>query len=132
VLVLTTGNRNVLHLQNNMEETGLIDYWKSFYHLSEPEIFRYVYGEYSPVYINISLLPCPPGFMLTKDPPFKCDCNRLLQQFSGVSCYIESERIGRSGLVWVGLIEDDHETPTWWSLITVHLTIAMKVRVLCL
>ena len=111
VLVLTTGNRNVLHLQNNMEETGLIDYWKSSYHLSDPETYRYVYGEYSPVYINISLLPCPPGFMLTKNPPFKCDCNRLLRQFSGVSCYIESERIGRSGLVWVGIIEDDHQTP---------------------
>ena len=30
------------------------------------EIYSY------PVYINISFRPCPPGFSLSKDPPFRC------------------------------------------------------------
>ena len=55
-----------------------------------------------PVYINISFLPCPPGFSLSRDPPFRCDCNQLLQQLPGVKCHIQDQTITRSGLVWVG------------------------------
>ena len=54
-----------------------------------------------PVYINISLRPCPPGFSLSKGPPFRCDCNQLMKQLPGVKCYIQVQTISRSGLVWI-------------------------------
>ena len=63
-----------------------------------------------PVYINISLRPCPPGFSLSKHPPFKCDCNQLMQQLPGVKCHIQDQTISRSGLVWIST--DGNETVT--------------------
>ena len=59
------------------------------------EIYRY------PVYINISFHPCPLGFSLSKDPPFRCDCNPLMQQLSAVKCHIQDQTMLRSGLVWI-------------------------------
>ena len=78
--------------------------WKDRYKTSdiEPIVHRD-----SPVYVNISFLPCPPGFMLTTDPKSKhhlCDCDRLLQQMHGIQCHIQDQTIGRSGLLWVGTI----------------------------
>ena len=61
-----------------------------------------------PVYINVSLRPCPPGFSLSKHPPFKCDCNQLMQQLPGVKCHIQDQIISRSGLVWIST--DGNET----------------------
>ena len=66
------------------------------------EIYSY------PVYINISFRPCPPGFSLSKDPPFRCDCNQLMKQLPGVKCHIQDETISRSGLVWIS--SDGNET----------------------
>ena len=60
--------------------------------------------------MNISLLPCPPGFMLTTHSPFRCDCILLLQQMQGIQCYIQDQAISCSGLLWVGMIQDDNET----------------------
>ena len=68
------------------------------------EIYSY------PVYINISFRPCPPGFSLSKDPPFRCDCNHLMKQLPGVKCYIQDQIISRSGLVWIST--DGNETVT--------------------
>ena len=68
------------------------------------EIYSY------PVYINISFRPCPPGFSLSKDPPFRCDCNRLMNQLPGVKCHIQDQTISRSGLVWI--TNDGNETVT--------------------
>ena len=68
------------------------------------EIYSY------PVYINISFRPCPPGFSLSKDPPFRCDCNRLMKQLPGVKCHIQDQIISRSGLVWIST--DGNETVT--------------------
>ena len=66
------------------------------------EIYSY------PVYINISFRLCPPGFSLSKDPPFRCDCNQLMKQLPGVKCHIQDQTISRSGLVWIST--DDNET----------------------
>ena len=60
--------------------------------------------------MNISLLPCPPGFMLTTNSPFKCDCNSILQQMHGIKCHIQEQIIVRSGLLWVGVIQDGNGT----------------------
>ena len=35
------------------------------------------YDYYTPVFINITILPCPSGFVLTEDPP-TCNCNKVL------------------------------------------------------
>ena len=66
------------------------------------EIYSY------PVYINISFRPCPPGFSLSKDPPFRCDCNHLMKQLPRVKCHIQDQTISRSGLVWIST--DGNET----------------------
>ena len=55
-----------------------------------------------PVYINISLRVCPPGFKLTTDRPYRCDCDKLLRKLLRVKCHIQDQTVERSGLVWVG------------------------------
>ena len=64
----------------------------------------------NPVYVNISILPCPPGFKVTAELPYRCGCNQILQSLNGVSCHIQDQTIGRSGLVWVGTLNNDNET----------------------
>ena len=66
------------------------------------EIYSY------PVYINVSFCPCPPGFLLSKHMPFRCDCNQLMKQLPGVKCHIQDQTISRSELVWIGT--DGNET----------------------
>ena len=66
------------------------------------EIYSY------PLYINISFCPCPPGFSISKYPPFKCDCNKLMKRFTEVKCHIQDQTISRSGLVWISM--DGNET----------------------
>ena len=77
------------------------------YHTSRVQPLLYANN---PVCVNIPILPCPVGFMLTTDAPFKCDCNQLLQQISGVHCNIQLQTFARSGLVWVGMISNDNTT----------------------
>ena len=60
------------------------------------EIYNY------PIFINISFRSCPLGFALSRNPPFKCDCNHLLQHMPRVKCEIQHQTISRDGLVWVG------------------------------
>ena len=69
-----------------------------------------IYYRNNPVYISIYLLPCPPGFHIRNIKPFKCDCNKLLQQIPNVYCYIQDQTIDCSGLVWVGMIDEDNAT----------------------
>ena len=58
-----------------------------------------------PVYINIPLEPCPPGFSITHKHPVTCDCVRQLRELPGVTCDIEDVTIYRSGQVWVGQLK---------------------------
>ena len=58
-----------------------------------------------PVYINIPLEPCPPGFSITHKHPVTCDCVRQLRELPGVTCDIENMTIYRSGQVWVGQLK---------------------------
>ena len=67
-----------------------------------PPKFRFpkeIYGY--PVYINISFRPCPLGFALSRDPPFRCDCNQLMQHLPEVKCHIQDQTILRSGQIWI-------------------------------
>ena len=103
MLVLTAQDSSVSKFLDDYTLDLKIDYYNA--HAVGPLVYSS-----NPVYINISLLPCPPGFMLTTDTPFKCDCDALLQQMHGVECYIQEQTIGRSGLQWVGIIQDDNGT----------------------
>ena len=60
------------------------------------EIYSY------PIFFNISFRSCPLGFALSRNAPFKCDCNYLLQLMPRVTCNIQHQIITRDGLVWVG------------------------------
>ncbi len=52
-----------------------------------------------PIYINITLLPCPLGFMLSDEPP-RCTCDTLLQD-NHISCNLTTQTVKRSGTAWV-------------------------------
>ena len=52
-----------------------------------------------PVFINISLLPCPPGFILS-DQAAKCVCHTSLQQHN-ITCNIDDQTVHQGGTVWV-------------------------------
>ena len=57
-----------------------------------------------PVFLNITLLKCPLGFVLNSVLA-KCDCNHLLQQIPGTICDIDDSTIERSGPVWIGTVD---------------------------
>ena len=76
----------ILNMQNNIhdyESTGHID----------PDLLS------TPVYINITLLPCPLGFTLSRSPS-KCVCDPQLRDID-ITCNINDQSIHRSGTVWV-------------------------------
>ena len=106
-LVLTAQYMYVSDIQNdyNLSYTVL----KNVYHASKT-VVQTIYYKNNPVYVHISVLPCPIGFCIQRDKPFRCDCNKLLEQIPEVQCFIQEQTIGRSGLVWVGMIDDDNGT----------------------
>ena len=107
ILVLTVQETVVSSEYNQIFSNQTKSLFQQFYHTSR---FQPLLYSNNPVYVNISILPCPVGFMVTSDPPFKCDCNQLLQQIPGVHCNIQHQTFGRSGLVWVGMISNDNTT----------------------
>ena len=107
VLVLTAHDSYVSRLLNNNIDTNARTLWTSTYKTIAVEPLM---KNNNPIYINISLLPCPSGFMLTTDPPFRCDCDMLLQKINEFQCHIQEHTISRSGLLWVGMIQDDNGT----------------------
>ena len=107
ILVLTVQKTVVSSEYNEIFSNQTKSLFQRFYHTSR---FQPLLYSNTPVYVNISILPCPVGFMLTSDPPFKCDCNQLLQQMPAVHCNIQHQTFGRSGLVWVGMISNDNTT----------------------
>ena len=78
-----------------------------FHHFTTKFIFPKIIYNF-PIYITMSFLPCPAGFTLTSEKPFKCVCNHKLQHLPTVKCHIQDQTISRSGLVWVGF--DGNET----------------------
>ena len=107
ILILTVDEIIVSSQNNQTFSNQTQSLLQQFYNTSRIQPLLY---SNNPIYINISLLPCPLGFLLTTAPPFKCDCNQLLQQMPGVHCHIHDQTFGRSGLVWVGMTEGDNGT----------------------
>ena len=62
----------------------------------------------TPVYINITLFPCPIGFMLSNTPHPECVCDNLLHGLD-VTCNITAQIIYRKGSVWISS-EDNRGT----------------------
>ena len=60
-----------------------------------------------PVYLDIILLQCPPGFTL-RFMTAKCDCNAKLQKISGITCNIDDYTIEHSGPIWIGTANINH------------------------
>ena len=97
-----------------------LDALKKIY-LASQTVAKTLYYRTNPVYINISLLPCPPGFHIRSSEPYKCNCNKLLQQIPGVECFIQDQTIERSGLVWVGKIENNGSVYSSLSILSSEL-----------
>ena len=60
-----------------------------------------------PVYVNVTLRQCPPGFKRTDLPPYKCECTDRLQHLQGkykVTCLINTQQVERSGTLWIGFV----------------------------
>ena len=100
ILILTVKETIVSSENNPIFSRQTKSLLQQSYHTSRVQPLLYANN---PVYVNIPNLPCPVGFMLTTDAPFKCDCNQLLQQISGVYCNIQLQTFDRIGLVWVGM-----------------------------
>ena len=64
-----------------------------------------------PIYINITVLLCPPGFSSTPEYP-RCHCNQQLQQLPGILCDIQTQTISRAGQMWVGSVTNMNNTVT--------------------
>ena len=73
-----------------------------------------------PVIIDISLLPCPPGFVLVGDPPI-CDCYPQIVDY--ITCEIDngSSYVSRKDKVWIG-INSDNNTIFSTSCVFEHCT----------
>ncbi len=58
---------------------------------------------YRPIYVLVTLLPCPPGFFLSSN---RCVCDHELisavDSKTNVSCNINNQQITRNGDVWIG------------------------------
>ena len=104
MLVLTALDIYVTDFQDDYSLLFIFLY--GFYKASQA-VLQTIYYKTNPVYLNITILPCPPGFHIRTSEPFLCDCNKLLEQMSGVQCHIQEQNIGRSGLVWVGMIDNE-------------------------
>ena len=53
--------------------------------------------------LNITLLPCPPGFFLNESSPdtYSCDCDNVLVK-SGIRCQIDDQTVQRPATAWIG------------------------------
>ena len=82
VLIFTVDDNVVSTIPDRERVRQTFDMWRST-HLNKSDIddavFTSVVYEY-PVYVNVTILPCPVGFQLIKeDPKTKCGCSDLLQ-----------------------------------------------------
>ena len=105
VLVLTASERSASFVTNETAVKAAELYTR---HRAEDYPFDFL--EF-PIFVNITLQRCPPGFSLSGNPP-RCDCIEILQALPGVTCNIQHQTIARSGLVWIGYTEEDNLTTT--------------------
>ena len=112
-LVLATSFQKVYHYVSDEEVFQAVEEYNSkqstaVFSSYEPQNTNQTYFSdkilHYPVFLNITLLQCPPGFVLNPMTA-KCDCSHLLIQISGISCDIDDSTIERSGPVWIGTVD---------------------------
>ena len=72
----------------------------------------------TPIYINVTLEACPPGFKLREDDG-KCDCDNTLTSFlkeAQITCEIQNRTgyITRSGTIWIGVVTHQNNTDVYY------------------
>lgn len=92
VIVLTV-EKTREQSQRSQKLISKATYWCAFEH-EALDIFIEL-----PVYINVTLLPCPLGFELS--PQGMCDCASALKE-KGVVCSINTKTINRKSPMWIG------------------------------
>lgn len=101
VLVLSAVRMNeVTNIVSNSRVNELVKKYKEFENGLKPTFPQQLL--YFPLYINISVLPCPAGFTLSKQP-YECECNQQLRSLNQVRCNIQNQTFQRSGSVWIGV-----------------------------
>ena len=105
VLVLTAINKQEVQLPSPQAVKTEMEQYQKYLN---GDIFPQPLLDF-PIYMNITLLPCPPGFSNTDDA-LKCDCNEQLQKLPSVTCDIQSITISRQELVWIGYVTDSNTT----------------------
>ena len=64
-------------MYTNQTNSTVVMYLSSQQMMDIHDVMFYAnYDYYTPVFINITILPCPPGFILTEDPP-RCSCYKV-------------------------------------------------------
>ena len=92
VMVLTAKDVTTLHYGSQSKVDELVTRYERWGNI-RPELLTY------PIYINITLLPCPLGFML-HNSQHKCVCHLQLEEHN-IACNISDQTVHRSGNMWL-------------------------------
>lgn len=111
ILVLTTKNGLIQEYGNTEEVDAAIKEYNQNNHSYVPEKLLNF-----PIYINFTLKSCPLGFFSAGG--YVCQCFSRLQDIDGVECHISNRQLERSGRVWIGSDDSDHNDNTSIVLFT--------------
>ena len=92
VMVLTAKDVTTLHYESQDRVDGMIKFY-NYFGFPSLNILKL------PVYINITLLPCPLGFMLHSSQ-HKCVCHSQLEEQS-IGCNISDQTVRHRGSMWL-------------------------------
>ena len=99
VMVFTADNIPVQNYPNNSTIQGILK------HITGGIVTYEVLT--TPVYINVTVLPCPPGFMISDPLHSQCVCDSFLQSHNMyITCNITDQTIHRKGSVWISSEEN--------------------------
>ena len=96
ILVLTTEIELVQNYGNVNDVKDSIEQYNKFNHSFVPKPLLNF-----PVYINVTLKECPPGFKLSESPQ-ECTCDKRILDIDGVKCLISNRQLERSSTIWIG------------------------------
>ena len=92
VVVLTAKDVNTLHYESQDRVDGMIKFY-NYFGFPSLNILKL------PIYINITLFPCPLGFMLHSSQ-HRCVCHSQLKK-QNIRCNISDQTVHHSGLMWL-------------------------------
>ena len=110
ILVLTTRNGLIKDYGNTEEVNAAIKEYNQNNRSYVPEKLLNF-----PIYINFTFKSCPLGFFSEGSV---CRCFSRLQRIDGVECHISNRQLERSGRVWIGSDDSDHNDNTSKVLFT--------------